>query len=169
MGRRGEPQGAPRLPGPSRTCCVLASHLTRNRDATGAGEARPRFYPAAPRFPLKGFMSLAVGTRVQPHEAIGTIEKIRPAQEGYLVGEVVWDSGARSAEPLSWLISLEDREAEREAARLEALELRRLEREQLRKEPERECDGCPERFKPTRKGQRFHSKSCRNRAKRLSL
>jgi hypothetical protein len=114
-------------------------------------------------------MSLTIGTRVQPHEAIGTIEGIRPAKEGYLVGEVVWDSGARSAEPLSWLTSLEDREAAREAARLEALELRRLEREQLRKEPERECDGCPERFIPARKGQRFHSESCRKRARHLGI
>jgi hypothetical protein len=110
-------------------------------------------------------MSLTIGTRVQPHEAIGTIEGIRLAKEGYTVGEVVWDSGARSAEPLSWLTSLEDREAEREAAREEAKEQRRLERGRLRREqPERECDGCPQHFT-----QRFRSRSCRNRAKRLGL
>jgi hypothetical protein len=115
-------------------------------------------------------MSVAVGSRVQPREAIGTVEKIRTTREGYLIGEVLWDTGARCPEPLSCLILLEDREAEREAARLEARELRRLERERLRQEqPERECDGCPERFKPTRNGQRFHSKSCRNRANRLGL
>jgi hypothetical protein len=115
-------------------------------------------------------LSLTAGDRVQPHEAIGTIEEIRTAREGYLVAEVLWDTGARCAEPLSWLTSLEDREAERKAAREEARELRRLEREEQRRElPERECDGCVRRFMPARRGQRFHSKGCRKRAHRLGI
>jgi hypothetical protein len=115
-------------------------------------------------------MRLAVGDRVQPDKALGTIEKIRTSKEGYLVAEVLWDTGARMPEPLSWLISLEDREAEREAAKEEAKELRRLQREQERRErPEVECDGCRQHFRPARKGQRFHSKSCANKARRLGI
>jgi hypothetical protein len=114
-------------------------------------------------------LSVTVGDQVQPREAIGTIENIRPSREGYMVGEVLWDSGARCPEPLSWLTSLEDREAEREAIRLEALELRRLERQQLRQAPELECEGCGRRFTPTRKGQRFHSEGCRKRARHLGI
>jgi hypothetical protein len=49
-------------------------------------------------------MSLTVRTRVQPHEQIGTIEGIRTSREGYEVAEVRWDTGARHAEPLSWLV-----------------------------------------------------------------
>lgn len=121
--------------------------------------------------------SLKVGDRVQPHEAIGTIEKIRPSSPSsdgdYLVAEVLWDTefgpGTRCAEPLAWLISLEDREAEREAEREAAKEQRRLERERRREQPERECDGCPRHFSPARKGQRFHSQSCRKRAHRLGI
>jgi hypothetical protein len=49
-------------------------------------------------------MSLAVGDRVQPHEAVGKIEEIRPSSDGsYMVAEVLWDTGARSPEPLDWL------------------------------------------------------------------
>lgn len=115
--------------------------------------------------------TLTAGSRVQPFQEIGTIERIRPSSDGlYMVAEVLWDTGARMPEPLSWLVSLEDREAEREAAREEAKELRRLQREQERKErPEVECDGCRQHFRPTRKGQRFHSKSCANRARRLGI
>lgn len=34
---------------------------------------------------------------------------------------------------------------------------------------ERECDGCSVVFTPTRRGQRFHSKACGDRARRLGL
>ena len=44
-------------------------------------------------------MRLAVGDRVQPDKALGTIEKIRTSKEGYLVAEVLWDTGARMPEP----------------------------------------------------------------------
>jgi hypothetical protein len=55
-----------------------------------------------------------VGDRVMPRDgqATGTIEQIRlsrPSSDGdYLVAEVLWDTGARCAEPLSWLGRLED-------------------------------------------------------------
>jgi hypothetical protein len=105
---------------------------------------------------------LTAGSRVQPREEIGTIERIRPSSDGsYEVAEVLWDTGARCPEPLSWLSSLEDREAERQAAKEEAKELRRLQREQERRErPAVECVGCERHFSPARKSQRFHSKSC---------
>ena len=48
-------------------------------------------------------MSLKVGDRVQPHKAIGTIEKIRTSEQGYEVAEVLWETKARSAEPIDWL------------------------------------------------------------------
>jgi hypothetical protein len=72
-----------------------------------------------------------VGDRVMPRDglATGTIEEIRPSSPSsdgdYLVAEVLWDSGARCAEPLSWLGRLDDvqaanqaREAETRKARL---------------------------------------------------
>jgi hypothetical protein len=46
-------------------------------------------------------MSLAVGDRVQPHdgESTGTLEQIRTSKEGYLGGEVLWDTGAAAVNP----------------------------------------------------------------------
>ena len=121
-------------------------------------------------------MTLTAGSRVQPFdgEATGTIEKIRPSSPSsdgdYMVAEVLWDTGARSPEPLSWLGSLAEVQAEREAEREEAKKLRRLQREQERREhPEVECAGCRQHFSPARKGQRFHSKSCANKARRLGI
>jgi hypothetical protein len=46
-------------------------------------------------------MRLAVGDRVQPDKALGTIEKIRTSKEGCLVAQVLWDTGARMPEPVS--------------------------------------------------------------------
>jgi hypothetical protein len=114
----------------------------------------------------------AVGDRVQPHdrEATGKLERIHLSKDGYLVGEVLWDTGARCGEPLSWLGKEEEVQAERQAAKEEAAEQGRLEREEERREqPERECDGCSKRFTPARNGQRFHSEGCRKRAHRLGI
>ena len=87
-----------------------------------------------------------------------------------MVAEVLWDTGARSPEPLSWLGSLAEVRAAREAEKAEANELRRLQREQARRErPEVECAGCRQNFSPARKSQRFHSKSCANKARRLGI
>lgn len=121
-------------------------------------------------------MSLTAGSRVQhlDGEATGTIERVRPSSPSsdgdYMVAEVLWDTGARCPEPLSWLGSIADVQAARKAERDKATELRRLQREQARREhPEIECDGCRQHFRPTRKGQRFHSKSCANKARRLGI
>ena len=80
-----------------------------------------------------------VGDRVMPRDrlATGTIEEIRPSSPSsdgdYLVAEVLWDSGARCAEPLFWLGRLDDvqaanqaREAETRKAAREAAKERRV-------------------------------------------
>jgi hypothetical protein len=68
-----------------------------------------------------------VGDRVMPRDgqATGTLEEIRPSSafsDGYyMVAEVLWDSGARCAEPLSWLGRLEDVQAANQAREAEGL------------------------------------------------
>jgi hypothetical protein len=117
-------------------------------------------------------MSLAVGARVQPFdgESTGTLERIHTSKDGYLVGEVLWDTGARCGEPLDWLGRLEDVQAGRKLWRAGVKKVADAYREQQRRElPERECDGCSKHFSPAREGQRFHSESCRKKARYLGV
>jgi hypothetical protein len=117
-----------------------------------------------------------VGDRVMPRDglATGTIEEIRPSSPSsdgdYLVAEVLWDSGARCAEPLFWLGRLDDVQAANQAREAETRKAAREAAKERRRElPEQECDGCVRRFTPARRGQRFHSESCRKRARRLGI
>jgi hypothetical protein len=107
-------------------------------------------------------------------QATGTLEEIRPSSpfsDGYyMVAEVLWDTGARCAEPLSWLSRLEDVQAANQAREAEARKAAREAAKERRRElPEQECEGCVRRFNPARGGQRFHSESCRKRARRLGI
>ena len=109
-------------------------------------------------------MSLTVGNRVQPidGQSTGTLERVRTSKQGYQVAEVLWDTGARCAEPLSWLGRLEDVQAA-ERARQSA---ERKERRQHSADYQpRRCEGCAKVFTPRDKRQRFHSPRCRRQAR----
>ena len=109
-------------------------------------------------------MRLAVGDRVQPIDgkATGTLERVRPSMEGYLVAEVLWDTGARCAEPLSWLGRLEDVQAAERARR--SAERKERRKHSAHYQPRR-CEGCAKVFTPRAKRQRFHSSRCRRQAR----
>lgn len=116
-------------------------------------------------------MSLAVGDRVQPLDgySTGTLEQIRASSPSsdrhYLVAEVLWDTGARCAEPLAWLGRLEDVQAA-ERARQSA---ERKERRQHSADYQpRRCEGCAKVFTPRDKRQRFHSPRCRRQETKVS-
>ena len=82
--------------------------------------------------------------------------------EGYLVAEVLWDTGARCAEPLAWLGRLEDVQAAERARR--SAERKERRKHSAHYQPRR-CEGCAKVFTPRAKRQRFHSSRCRRQAR----
>ena len=127
---------------------------------------------------------MKVGDRVQGDgpECTGTIEKIRPSSPSsdgdYLVAEVLWDTGARCAEPLEWLLPLEGAKQARKIANEALKRMRRMYQEQEGRSsptfdtPARWCAareklGCKEIIPAgSNPRQTFHSDACRKRYER---
>jgi hypothetical protein len=147
--------GSPPMPSPHRRWSLRVSGCP-----SSLSPARADQQPRKGRSPL----SLAVGDRVQPldGQSTGTLERVRTSKQGYLVAEVLWDTGARCAEPLSWLGRLEDVQA---AERARQSAERKERRKHLADYQPRRCEGCAKVFTPRDKRQRFHSSRCRRQAR----